>query len=349
MDYEVDKSLYSINISVTDGQNTVNQSLSVELININDNLPVLDLSSSIDVEENQVSVTTIKVSDADNDTLSLSMTGQDAGYFSLSTDNELTFNNPMDYENDQQTFLLSFNLTSGSDTINRDVTVNLINVNDISPQWNDGNGGVLPNGFNIYTETEENDLEPIGQVLAEDTIENDTITYRLDGDDKDYLSITADGLVSFKQAPDFETKNEYVYNIVASDGVNEIYLLIDHKILNLNDVAPVITSESTLSADENQTSIGTLSISDPDPGVISFTITGDDSSSVRINRDGVISFINAPDFETKTSYSFSVTVSDGINATTTAFTININDLDDVFTDIAGYKVPTSIDVIETKE
>jgi serralysin len=349
MDYEVDKSLYSINISVTDGQNTVNQSLSVELININDNLPVLDLSSSIDVEENQVSVTTIKFSDADNDTLSLSMTGQDAGYFSLSTDNELAFNNPMDYENDQQTFLLSFNLTSGSDTINRDVTVNLVNVNDISPQWDDGNGGVLPNGFNIYTETEENDLEPIGQVLAEDTIENDTITYRLDGDDKDYLSITSDGLVSFKQAPDFETKNEYVYNIVASDGVNEIYLLIDHKILNLNDVAPVITSESTLSADENQTSIGTLSISDPDPGVISFTITGDDSSSVRINRDGVISFINAPDFETKTSYSFSITVSDGINATTTAFTININDLDDVFTDIAGYKVPTSIDVIETKE
>ncbi len=101
--------------------------------------------------------------------------------------------------------------------------------------------------------------------------------------------------------------------------------------------------------DENQTSIGTLIITDPDPGNNTFTITGDDSSSVQINREGVISFVSAPDYETKTSYSFSIIVSDGVNSSTTPFIININDLDDVFTDIGGYKVPTSIDVIETKE
>jgi len=159
----------------------------------------------------------------------------------------------------------------------------------------------------------------------------------------------SDGLVTFKQAPDYETKTEYAYDIVASDGVNKIYLIIDHFITNLNDVAPVITSESTLSADENQTVIGTVSISDPDPGTLSFIISGDDSSLVSINRDGNIRFITAPDYETKISYSFSITVSDGVNTSTTAFIVNINDLDDVFTDVAGYRVPTSIDVIETKE
>ena len=125
--------------------------------------------------------------------------------------------------------------------------------------------------------------------------------------------------------------------------------MVCHFITNLNDVAPVITSESTLSADENQTVIGTVSISDPDPGTLSFIISGDDSSLVSINRDGDIRFLTAPDYETKISYSFSITVSDGVNTSTTAFIVNINDLDDVFTDVAGYRVPTSIDVIETKE
>ena len=235
------------------------------------------------------------------------------------------------------------------DSINKNVVINLTNINDVIPEWDDGYGGTLPDGFVITIETDENDIEPVGQVRAFDDIENDTIIYSLEGDDKDLLSISSDGLVSFKQAPDYETKNEYAYDIVASDGENKIYLIIDHFIFNLNDVPPLIVSESTLNVDENQTSIGTLIITDPDPGNNTFTITGDDSSSVQINREGVISFVSAPDYETKTSYSFSIIVSDGVNSSTTPFIININDFDDVFTDIGGYKVPTSIDVIETKE
>jgi hypothetical protein len=349
MDYESDQNIYSINLAVTDGENVVNKAIAIELLNINDNLPVLNLASSIDVEENQLSVATIRTSDADNDVLSLSMSGDDSSFFNLSSENILTFVDEMDYEDDKRTFLLSFNLVAGTDSINKDVVINLTNINDVIPEWDDGYGGTLPNGFEITIETDENDIEPVGQVRAFDDIEKDTIIYSLEGDDKDLLSISSDGFVSFKQAPDYETKNEYAYDIVASDGLNKIYLIIDHFIFNLNDVPPLIVSESTLNVDENQTSIGALIITDPDPGNNIFTITGDDSSSVQINREGVISFVSAPDYETKTSYSFSIIVSDGVNSSTTPFIININDLDDVFTDIAGYKVPTSIDVIETKE
>ena len=349
MDYESDQNIYSINLAVTDGENVVNKAIAIELLNINDNLPVLNLASSIDVEENQLSVATITTSDADNDVLSLSMSGDDSSFFNLSSENILTFVDEMDYEDDKRTFLLSFNLVAGTDSINKDVVINLTNINDVIPEWDDGYGGTLPDGFVITIETDENDIEPVGQVRAFDDIENDTIIYSLEGDDKDLLSISSDGLISFKQTPDYETKNEYAYDIVASDGLNKIYLIIDHFIFNLNDVPPLIVSESTLNVDENQTSIGTLIITDPDPGNNIFTITGDDSSSVQINREGVISFVSAPDYETKTSYSFSIIVSDGLNSSTTPFIININDLDDVFTDIAGYKVPTSIDVIETKE
>ena len=60
-----------------------------------------------------------------------------------------------------------------------------------------------------------------------------------------------------------------------------------------------------------------------------------------------MSFVSAPDYETKTSYSFTVTVSDGVNSSSKTFTITINNLDEIPTN--GYKVPSSIDVIETVE
>ena len=334
--------------TISQGAKTSTSDVSVSVDSVND-IPVINLASTIQVEENKLTVTTISVSDPDNDSLALTMGGADFDSFSLSSDNTLTFITAKDYESDQKEYSLSFELTDGKEIVNKSLTVNLKNVNDVMPQWDDGYGGTFPDGFVITIETDENDIEPVGQVRAFDDIENDTIIYSLEGDDKDLLSISSDGLVSFKQAPDYETKNEYAYDIVASDGLNKIYLIIDHFIFNLNDVPPLIASESTLNVDENQTSIGTLIITDPDPGNNIFTIIGDDSSSVQINREGVISFVSAPDYETKTSYSFSIIVSDGVNSSTTPFIININDLDDVFTDIAGYKVPTSIDVIETKE
>ena len=60
-----------------------------------------------------------------------------------------------------------------------------------------------------------------------------------------------------------------------------------------------------------------------------------------------MSFTTAPDFESKTSYSFSVSVSDGVNTSTKTFTISITNVNELPT--TGYRVPPSIDVIETKE
>ena len=76
-------------------------------------------------------------------------------------------------------------------------------------------------------------------------------------------------------------------------------------------------------------------------------MAGTDGSLINISNSGVLTFKTAPDFETKTSYSFTVTVSDGVNSSTKEFTISITDLPELPT--SGYRVPTSIDVIETKE
>jgi hypothetical protein len=68
---------------------------------------------------------------------------------------------------------------------------------------------------------------------------------------------------------------------------------------------------------------------------------------ISVSSAGVMTFKTAPDYETKTSYSFSVSVSDGVNTSTKTFTISITNIDELPT--SGYRVPPSIDVIETKE
>ena len=90
--------------------------------------------------------------------------------------------------------------------------------------------------------------------------------------------------------------------------------------------APVITSPSSFSAEENQTSIGTVEVTDA--GNVTFTVTGSDN--IVIDENGVLSFVTAPDFETQTEFTITVTVTDESgNTVTQVITIIItNDPDD---------------------
>jgi len=83
---------------------------------------------------------------------------------------------------------------------------------------------------------------------------------------------------------------------------------------------------SSVSIDENDSSVLTVSASDADGESISYSLTGTDASSLSINSSGVLTFNSAPDYETKTSYSITVNVSDGTNTTSQELTININDI-----------------------
>ena len=59
---------------------------------------------------------------------------------------------------------------------------------------------------------------------------------------------------------------------------------------------------------------------------ITFTVSG---SELSITSAGVLTFASAPDYETKTSYTATVTATDGMNSTTQSITVNVTDIDDV--------------------
>jgi AGCS family alanine or glycine:cation symporter len=65
------------------------------------------------------------------------------------------------------------------------------------------------------------------------------------------------------------------------------------------------------SVEENQTSIGTVTAKDPEGDAISYSISGTDAASISLDSStGALAFISAPDYETKNSYSVTVTSND---------------------------------------
>ena len=155
---------------------------------------------------------------------------------------------------------------------------------------------------------------------------------------------TTTGALSYINSPDYEGDTTYSGGVmvVATSTLNpniKDYLSVTVNIQNLNDNAPVFTSSSTFTVDENQTSIGCITLNDddlvaptPTPGgcaihdTISLSVTGDNLQM--LNSDGTLAFINAPDYETKSSYTGTITANDGVFTATQDVTININDLND---------------------
>ena len=117
-----------------------------------------------------------------------------------------------------------------------------------------------------------------------------------------------------------------------------------------NDHAPDISSSSSFSVAENQTSIGIVTATDADGDTLSYSISGTDAASVSINSSsGALSFNTSPDYETRSSYSIIVTVSDGTNETTQSITVNVTDVNDapVFTSDATFRVAENQTAIGT--
>jgi len=96
---------------------------------------------------------------------------------------------------------------------------------------------------------------------------------------------------------------------------------------------PKFTSPSSINIAENQTSLLTLKAEDD--SIVTYSISGIDSDSFNVNKDnGVIIFKTAPNYEEKSSYSFTAKATDSYgNSATQDITIYIIDIVEPFTTV----------------
>lgn len=295
------------------------------LITEDSTAPDFNSSALISIYENNITVTTVLAQDTNLVTYSISGTTDNDLFEINAVSGVLTFINLPDYENPSDDGADNiYNLTiTATDSLDNEASQALVitvnNLNDNAPV------------FDSNATASVNEDQTAAITLSASDTDNDTLTYSISGTDSASLDVNSStGVVTFKTAPDFETKSTYTFTATVSDGTSSATQAVTISINNLNDNAPTITSSATASVNENQTAAITLTASDDDNDTLSYSISGTDAASFAVDSStGVVSFVSAPDFESaKTSYAFTASVSDGSNSVTQAVTININNLND---------------------
>lgn len=208
--------------TITQGDKVSSANVTVTIQAVND-LPSIDISSTLTVPENQIAVATVSVSDVDEDDLILSLSGADAYNFNLSSDNVLSFKEAPDYET-KNIYYISLHLTDGIETVTKNISITITNVNDIAP--------VINTPSNISTP--ENQLYVINFDATDK--DGDNLLFLISDFDYEKFNISSvNGSLSFKSEPDFETKNMYKINLKVTDGVNLSLKEITIKILNVKE------------------------------------------------------------------------------------------------------------------
>ena len=307
----------------------------MNVTNVNET-PSITSGAIFTAAENQTAIGSVAVTDPEGATLTYSVSGDE---LEISSSGLLTFKNAPDYET-KSSYTATVTVSDGTNSATQDITVNVTNVNE-TPSITSGA---------IFTAAENQTA--IGSVAVTDP-EGATLTYSVSGDE---LEISSSGLLTFKNAPDYETKSSYTATVTVSDGTNIATQDITVNVTNLNDNTPQITSSATFTAEENQTAIGSVTATDAD-GNTSFTysLSGTDSSSLAISSSGVLTFVTAPDFETKSTYTATVTVSDGTNSATQDITVNVTNVDEnapIFTSsptFTAYENQTAIGTVKATD
>ena len=153
-------------------------------------------------------VGTVAATDADNDTLSYSLTGTDASNFAIDSDGEITVATAL-----INSTTYNFNVVADDQTDTASVAVTVIAIAatpvNNAPSFQDASYAFTDVAIAVNT--------VVGTVAATDA-DNDTLSYSLTGTDAGNFSIDADGQITV--ATELTHSDTYSFNVVADDATD---------------------------------------------------------------------------------------------------------------------------------
>ena len=307
-------------------------------INNDDATPRITSDAIVDVPEGTTRVLTITATDTDDDDdeLTYSITaGVDSAQFRIDqSDGDLAFKTAPDFEaprsdDDDNVYEVIVTASDGTNTDMQTINVTVTDENDNDPMITSNNTKSVAEG-----------TADLLTVTATDADAGTVIIYSISGgaDGASFSINSTSGALTFTTAPDFENPsdqgrdNEYVVEVMASDGTNSAMQTITVTVTDVNE-APTIVAQ-TFSVTENATTgttIGTVAATDEDTGNnLTFSITaGNTGNAFDINENtGGITVAGTIDHETTPTYTLTVQVSDGSLSATSAVTINVTNVNE---------------------
>ena len=344
LDFEEETS-YTVTIAVEDDNGGSDEiEVTITVTDVDENVaPVFtdgDSATTREVAENTGAGVNIgnpvAATDADEDTLEYTLGGDDAAAFDIgSTTGQLRTKSPLDYET-ENAYSVTITVSDGNGG-SAEIAVT-ISVTDVD----ENRAPIFSDGDNTTREIAENTGAGVNigtPVAATDANSGDTLTYSLGGTDASSFSInTANGQLRTHAALDHETQDTYSVTIMVRDGnggSDSITVTI-----NVTDVdenrAPVFTDgdRTTREVAENTASgvnIGNpVAATDVNNDNLTYSLGGTNAAAFRINSiNGQLRTRAALDYETKPSYSVTITVEDDNGGSAEiSVTINVTDVDE---------------------
>ena len=343
-DIDENEHVFLLSISVTDGNDTEKiEPVRIEVTNVNEAPAFPAETATRNVGENTATVedigAPIEATDPDDgDSPTYSLTGPDAASFGIvSYSGQLQTKADVDYGT-KSSYTVTVTATDQggmSDTIS--VTIDVTDEND-APEFADPTATL-----NVHENTEAD--RDIGAPITATDPDNDNLTYSVEGTDAASFDIdSSTGQLKTEVALDYETKRSYSVTVKADDGnggTDTIAVTI-----NVTDVneAPMFDdgATATRSVAENTGaahSVGApVAATDPEADTLTYSSSGRDAAIFDINTTtGQLQTKAALDFETKSTYTVTVSVRDSKDSSgtagtaadnTTTVTINVDNVDE---------------------
>jgi protocadherin Fat 1/2/3 len=333
-------------------------SLSISILDINDNNPVLSQATynvTIAEEEPPTALLTLQATDADaefNTNFAFAFVGSVPGAFELdAVTGVLSTTRPLDFETDPATFTFQVRVSDGHHPVRfsnvATVTVTVQDINDNAPAFS---------ASVIRLSVPEN--EPVGVSLGAVTATDPdsgaagAVSYSLTGVDAAHFRINSNtGTLTTAATFDREARSSYSLTVIASDGGSpqrSSQTSVVVTILDVNDNAPTLSSSSgsqrnfTFAEDVPVgTAVVTLISTDDDAGdngLPVFELISGGGGVFSVGRtSGIVYISSALDYESTKSYRLVVIVRDNTTASGTGvpqpaqsieFTITVTDVND---------------------
>ena len=324
------------------------------ILDVADAAPVITSATAVSVAENETTVLTATATDADaGDTLTFSLSGTDSNVFAIDAmTGAITFASAPDFETPSD--------ADGDNIFNIDViATDAAGLTDTQALAVTVTDAAVESGPALTNSVDEEVTFSLSGVTA--AVGSNPVTVTLVGPDaaafglsttsglfdaanpaltQVNLTMNSDIFVGILAPADFEMPgdanmdNVFEFSIQIMDDVtNNVDALQDIEVTILDVTAPIFTNTVNAAVDENQTTVATLTATDDDGDPITFSLSGTDQNAFNIDpMTGVITFVNAPDFEMPSDanmdniFEIDVSASDGTSTTTDGFMVFINDI-----------------------
>jgi hypothetical protein len=336
LDYETATS-YTIALNASDGVNITSLELIITVDDVNEAPSLSNALAASSFAENISTGTTIanaSASDPESQAITYSLSGTGSEYFAIDSSGNVTLAIDLDYET-ATSYNLTLNASDGVNTTSSDFIITVDDVNE-APSLS---SSLAASSFaeNISTGT------TIANASASDP-ESQAITYSLDGTGSENFAVDSSGNVTLIAGLDYETASSYTLTLSASDGVNTITNTIAISISDVNEAPSLSSSLAASSFAENTaagTTIATTSASDPESQTITYALSGSGSENFAVDSAGNITLVSSLDYETSTSYSLTLTASDGTNTISNIINISVDDVTELSIALASSAISLS--------